>query len=50
MWKSTDDGETWTDETGDLITMNTGHGRWYESDFYIASYGEGVIVKRNFDE
>jgi len=26
-----------------------GHGRWYESDFYIVTQGEGVIAKRNFE-
>ena len=43
------DGETWTDETGDLATLSIGHGRWYESDFYIVTQGEGVIAKRNFE-
>ena len=42
-------GETWTDETGDLATISVGHGRWYESDFYIVTQGEGVIAKRNFE-
>jgi len=50
LWKSTDDGETWTDETGDLVTMSPSHGRWYDSDFYLVTYGEGVMVKRNFEE
>ena len=50
VWKSQDDGETWTDETGDLVSMTTGHGVWYESDFYFETFGEGVVVKRNFDE
>ena len=49
VWKSIDDGETWVDETGDLATISTGHGRWYESDFYLITQGEGVIVKRNFE-
>jgi hypothetical protein len=49
VWKSTDDGETWTDETGDLVTLSISHGRWYESDFYMDTYGQGVIVKRNFE-
>ena len=43
------DGETWTDETGDLATLSIGHGRWYESDFYIVTQGEGVIAKHNFE-
>ena len=49
VWKSIDDGETWVDETGDLATISTGHGRWYESDFYLITQGEGVTVKRNFE-
>ena len=49
IWKSADDGETWTDETGDLATLSIGHGRWYESDFYLVTQGQGVIVKRNFE-
>ena len=49
VWKSSDDGETWTDETGDLATVSMGHGRWYESDFYVVTQGEGVIVKRKFE-
>ena len=49
VWKSTDDGDTWTDETGDLVTISPGPGVWYESDFYLVTRGEGVTVKRNFD-
>jgi len=49
VWKSVDDGETWTDETGDLATIGMGHGRWYDSDFYLVTRGEGIIVKRNFE-
>jgi len=49
VWKSSDDGETWTDETGDMATISLGHGRWYESDFYIVTQGSGVIAKRNFE-
>ena len=49
VWKSLDDGETWIDETGDLATISPGHGRWFESDFYLITAGEGVTVKRNFE-
>ena len=49
VWKSTDDGETWTDETGDLVTLSVGHAVWYESDYYLITQGEGVIVKRDFE-
>lgn len=49
VWKSTDDGNTWTDETGDLVTISLGDGVWYENDFYLLSGGEGIMVKRNFE-
>jgi len=30
VWKSVDDGDSWTDETGDLVTISLGSGYWYE--------------------
>ena len=48
-WWGGSAGETWTDEIGDMTTISVGHGRWYESDFYIITAGEGVTVKRNFE-
>ena len=50
VWKSTDDGNTWTDETGDLVTISPGSGVWYEKDFYFVTRGEGICVKRNFEQ
>merc|ERR1740117_1717000 len=49
VWKSSDDGESWTDETGDLVTISPGPGVWYETDFYFVTRGEGITVKRNFE-
>jgi len=49
VWKSCDAGNTWTDETGDLVTISPGPGVWYENDFYFVTRGEGVTVKRAFD-
>ena len=49
VWKSTNDGDDWTDETGDLVTISPGPAVWYEKDFYFVTRGEGVTVKRNFD-
>jgi hypothetical protein len=49
VWKSVDDGESFTDETGDLVTISPGPGVWYEKDFYFVTRGEGVTVKRNFE-
>jgi len=49
VWKSTNDGDDWTDETGDLVTISPGPGVWYEKDFYLVTRGEGLTVKRNFE-
>jgi len=49
VWKSCDDGDTWKDQTGDLVTISVGPGVWYENDFYFVTRGEGVTVKRNFE-
>lgn len=49
VWKSCDNGDTWSDETGDLVTISPGPGQWCENDFYFVTRGEGVTVKRNFD-
>jgi len=46
VWVSKDDGETWVDETSDmLVTMGPGAANWYENDFYINSMGQGIMVK-----
>merc|ERR1712146_22709 len=49
VWKSSDDGDTWTDETGDLVTISPGPGVWFEKDFYFVTRGEGITVKRSFE-
>lgn len=49
VWRSTNDGDDWTDETGDLVTISPGPGVWYEDDFYLVTRGEGVTVKRQFE-
>ena len=43
-------GNTWTDETGDLVTISPGSGVWYEKDFYFVTRGEGICVKRDFEQ
>jgi len=46
VWMSKDDGETWTDETSEmLVTMGPGAANWYDRDFYINSMGQGIMVK-----
>ena len=42
--------DSWTDETGDLVTISPGPGVWYENDFYFVTRGEGVMVKRAFEQ
>jgi len=49
VWKSSDDGDTWVDESGDLQTMGINAGQWYGKDFYLTTSGEGILAKRNFD-
>ena len=49
MWKTTNDGEDWVDETGDLVTISMGQGVWFEKDYYQVTAGEGVLVKRGLD-
>ena len=49
VWKSGNDGDDWADETGDLVTISTGPGVWFEKDFYFVTQGQGVTVKRNFE-
>mgnify|MGYP002630806635 CR=1 FL=1 len=49
VWKSHDDGDTFVDETGDLVTMSVNSGTWYGDDLYLTTSGEGILVKRNFD-
>ena len=44
VWKSTNDGDDWTDETGDLVTISPGPAVWYEKDLYLVTRGEGVIT------
>ena len=45
LWKSLDDGETWTDETGDIVTMGFGVSQWYNETIYLSSMGQGIFSK-----
>ena len=40
-----DDGATWVDETGGLVTMGPGEANWYEGDFHTNFMGEGIMYK-----
>lgn len=45
VWTSTNDGDTWRDETGYLVTMGPGGGQWFEGTFYLNSMGQGILAK-----
>lgn len=44
-WISKDDGETWVDETADIVTLGPGIAQWYDKTLYINSMGEGIMRK-----
>ena len=46
VWKSLDDGDTWTDETENIATQGAGITQWYEKDLYLSSAGQGIMMKR----
>jgi hypothetical protein len=45
IWVSKDDGDTWTDETADIVTMAVGAGQFYEGKFYLNTAGQGILAK-----
>ena len=45
IWISKDDGDTWTDESGDYTAMSGGVAQWYESTLYVSSLGQGIAAK-----
>ena len=45
IWRSVDDGDTWTDETADLVTAGAGISQWYETKLYLSSAGQGILAK-----
>jgi len=47
---TTDDGDTWEDWVGDLVTMSPSSAAWYAKDFYLTSAGEGIMVKRGAEQ
>ena len=46
VWRSTDDGDTWTDETDDIVTNGAGISQWYEGTLYMSSGGGGIFAKQ----
>ncbi len=49
VWRSFDDGDSFTDETDGIVTMAVNQGVWHGEDFYLTTSGEGILAKRNFD-
>mgnify|MGYP004200894801 FL=1 len=45
MWRSTDDGDTFVDETDDVITNHPSGGSWFEGKYYLTSSGQGIMAK-----
>jgi len=45
LWKSMDDGDTWTDETDDIVTNSWSPTAWYENTLYMSSMGQGIFAK-----
>lgn len=45
VWVSENDGDTWRDETGDLVTMSIGAGQWFGNRFYMNTGGQGIQAK-----
>ena len=45
-----DDGDSFTDETGGIVTMAVNQGVWHGADFYLTTSGEGILAKRSFDQ
>lgn len=48
-WRSVDDGDTFIDETDDLITNRPGNGYWFDGTFYLTTSGQGIMAK-TFEE
>jgi hypothetical protein len=42
---STDDGDTWVDESGDYTALTGGVAQWYDNQLFICSLGQGISSK-----
>ena len=45
VWVSTDDGDSWVDESGDYTAMIGGIAQWYGNTLYVSSLGQGISAK-----
>jgi hypothetical protein len=45
IWISTDDGDTWVDESGDYTALEGGIAQWYDNQLLICSLGHFISSK-----
>eukprot|EP01047_Picozoa_sp_COSAG01_P087322 COSAG01_NODE_20045_length_974_cov_1.193143_1_plen_79_part_00 len=45
VWVSTNDGDTWVDESADYSALTGGISQWYDNTLYVASLGQGIVAK-----
>ena len=45
VWVSSDDGDTWTDESGDYTALTGGTAQWYDNELFVCSLGQGISSK-----
>jgi len=45
VWVSTDDGDSWVDESADYTALSGGIDQWYDNTLYISSLGQGISAK-----
>eukprot|EP01047_Picozoa_sp_COSAG01_P011491 COSAG01_NODE_503_length_16167_cov_10.407230_26_plen_454_part_00 len=45
VWVSTDDGDTWIDESADYSALTGGIAQWYDNTLYVCSLGQGIVAK-----
>lgn len=49
VWRSTDDGDSFVDETDDVVTIHPAGGHWFKGTYYLSSSGQGIVAKE-FEE
>ena len=45
VWRSIDGGDTFIDETDDVVSNHIAGGYWYDDTFYLTSSGQGIMAK-----
>ena len=45
IWISTDDGDTWVDESADYTALTGGIAQWYDNKLFVCSLGQGISAK-----